>query len=499
MRVSQLSGLPFLQRNLLQRGLWLLIAVGVGVCATVVPMPLLLIGAGVFGLLLIGLAQPIALLIATMIAAPLKVLIDTETHVAFDPGQWLLALTVTAWIVRWIAMRRAMSADPIQTQPLIYRSAIYLPIVIVLLGAGLSVFVALSPLTTLVELSKWLEMLIVATLVVSFCVTHDWQWPLIGLITAGVSQALIGLYEFFGGSGIPSLWILDNQRFRAFGTFGQPNPFGAFMGLLLPIVIGWLGGSIGLMFRRKAGLATIAVLILCAGLLFGGLIASWSRGGWLGFGAALFVMAIFAPRQRWRGLLFAAIVLLIGGGALVTNLVPASIASRLGDFTSEFTGIADVRGQVITDANYAVLERLAHWQAGLAMADAHPWLGVGFGNYEVAYPQVQLVNWKYPLGHAHNYYINMLAETGIVGLIAYVAAWLIIFALTIRLLSRTEDAARGVVLGLLGSWTYLSIHSLFDKLYVNNLFLHIGAMLGLIGGLYWSNRTENVGSKRHLV
>jgi fatty acid desaturase len=37
-----------------------------------------------------------------------------------------------------------------------------------------------------------------------------------------------------------------------------------------------------------------------------------------------------------------------------------------------------------------------------------------------------------------------------------------------------------MTLGLLGVWTHLAVHSFFDKLYVNNLFLHLGVMLGLL-------------------
>ncbi len=49
-------------------------------------------------------------------------------------------------------------------------------------------------------------------------------------------NALIGLYEFFGGSGALVL-LIDNRFSRAFGTFGQPNPFGGFMGLLAPVAL----------------------------------------------------------------------------------------------------------------------------------------------------------------------------------------------------------------------------------------------------------------------
>jgi len=85
------------------------------------------------------------------------------------------------------------------------------------------------------------------------------------------------------------------------------------------------------------------------------------------------------------------------------------------------------------------------------------------------------------LGHAHNYYLNLLAETGIIGLGAYLIAWLMIAILTLRALGRETGFRRGVALGILGTWAHLTAHNFFDKLYVNNMFLHLGVMLGLIG------------------
>ncbi len=509
---------------------WAIVAVSAGIVAAIVPPALGLVILGLVSLLLIGVAQPVALLMATLIVAPLKALIDTESAIKFDPGQIMLALTAAIWLVNRILTRR----------PIVRGSAIYLPIVIILISASFSLFVAIAPVTTLTELSKWVEMLGVAAIVATIGAERGWGWPFVGLVAATSANAAIGLYQFFGGSGAPSLWIIDNQHFRAFGTFGQPNPFGAFMGLTLPLVIGLIGGLVGEMIHltpqpplrnhgegepnaahrriicvtsdrnpadrplsvrteRGSGGEVLRLLGLaaCAALLFGALIASWSRGSWLGLGAALFVMLMFAPRRRAIGIGVAGGIAVIGFVLYMTGLLPASISARLGDFSSELGGFGDMRGQVITGANYAVLERLAHWQAGLAMADAHPWLGVGFGNYEAAYPQYGLPNWKFPLGHAHNYFINVLAETGLVGLSGYVIAWVIIVGLTIQVLRRTHGAARGLALGALGSWTYLAVHSIFDKLYVDNLFLHVGAILGLIGGLHLSSTRVKQSNSEH--
>jgi hypothetical protein len=48
---------------------------------------------------------------------------------------------------------------------------------------------------------------------------------------------------------------------------------------------------------------------------------------------------------------------------------------------------------------------------------------------------------------------------------------------------RRTDWRRGIALGGLGMLAHLAAHSFFDKLYVNNLFLVLGAVLGMISGL----------------
>jgi O-antigen ligase len=105
---------------------------------------------------------------------------------------------------------------------------------------------------------------------------------------------------------------------------------------------------------------------------------------------------------------------------------------------------------------------------------------VGFSNYEPAYPQYALMNWPIPLGHAHNYYLNVGAELGIPGLLAYLWLWVAILWQTLRALRRGPGWQRGLALGLLGAWTHLSAHNFFDNLYVNNTHLLIGALLGVV-------------------
>jgi O-antigen ligase len=167
------------------------------------------------------------------------------------------------------------------------------------------------------------------------------------------------------------------------------------------------------------------------------------------------------------------------GGA---GLLPAAISDRFADIGA-LVNIPDVRGAKINDANYAVIERIAHWQAAIRMIEANPWTGVGFSNYQPVYEQYRLLNWPMPLGHAHNIYLNIAAETGLPGLTAYLLLWMAILIQTIRALRIQHGIGRGLALGLMGAWIHLSAHQMFDNLYVNNVHLSIGAMIGVLSVL----------------
>jgi O-antigen ligase len=186
-----------------------------------------------------------------------------------------------------------------------------------------------------------------------------------------------------------------------------------------------------------------------------------------------------APRRWGWGLALVAVGGALALGLLQAGLLPASIANRLAD-VADFTAVTDVRGANINDGNFAIIERLAHWQAAEAMARDNPWLGVGLGNYGAAYPRYALLNWPNALGHAHMIYLNVLAETGVVGLSAYLALWVAVVGLTLSVIGRSDGWARGLALGLLGAWVHLSAHQVVDNLYVNNIHFTLAVLLGLL-------------------
>jgi O-antigen ligase len=471
---------------------WLALAIGLGLFIGLAPG---MVGGGVLALVgfgLIVLVEPSLGLIVMLCIAPLKTLIATESPLPlpFDVGQIGLGCVIFAWMI-WRTTQQRYGDLPL--------SRLYLPLLGIMLGFSPSLFNAVSPGAWLSEMLKWAEILLLVVIVLDL--RRRWSWIVFGVILAAALQAVIGLYEYFGGSGAPHLWISNYQNFRAFGTFGQPNPFSAFMGLSLPLSLGmaWgyaTKGYAGWCTDRQNWVGPGLLALAYAGfsvLLFGGLIVSWGRGAWLGFGAAAAVMVFFAPRRRWLAVLMLAAGGLLVGLLWVTGLVPATIQQRIDNTLTEFVGFGDMRGVPINNDNFAIVERLAHWQAAYYMANAHPFIGVGLGNYEAVYPDYALPSWPRALGHAHNDYLNLLAETGIVGLAVYLVGWGFIAYWTIRALRLSDPVQRGLALGLLGTWTHLAVHSFVDKLYVNNIFLHVGVMVGLLAVIYCRLLEENDG------
>ncbi|NJL56629.1 hypothetical protein HC928_16795, partial [bacterium] len=181
----------------------------------------------------------------------------------------------------------------------------------------MTVFGAWSIGAWLSEWLKWVLTLLLAVLVMDIANYRRWEWVLLGITVAGAAHALIGLYIFLGGSGADHL-LIAGRFFRAFGTFGQPNPFGGFMGLLAPVALAsaWGYGHVLWVMQRNHGPIDRNIVLLagfysiCGGLMVAALIASWSRGAWLSLAGALTVTMIACRVDGWQSLAWVRVCLL---------------------------------------------------------------------------------------------------------------------------------------------------------------------------------------------
>ncbi|MEI6777096.1 MAG: O-antigen ligase family protein [Chloroflexales bacterium] len=328
------------------------------------------------------------------------------------------------------------------------------------------------------------------------------RWKLLGLLAclllAPATDAVVGLVQFWYGIGPPSFGI-GGGHMRSSGTIGQPNSFAGYMNQSWPLAFSLMGVALIWLWRgapRRLGLIALAVVSGVAGLLLAALLTSFSRGGWVGAigGAVAMILAVIpllAPRLRriaWR-----TAALTVGGLALVLTLgsgglLPVSLSSRMSSITANLR-IFDVRGVMITPENFAVVERMAHIQAGWNMLVRHPITGVGPGNFSAAFNQaprpgdapITVRPWYVSRGHAHNYYLNMAAETGVIGAAAYVV---LIGAVALQAVRAIRSARgmlwRGVAIGCAGVVAAVAVHNIFENLHVLNMGLQLGTIWALL-------------------
>jgi O-antigen ligase len=340
------------------------------------------------------------------------------------------------------------------------------------------------------EVIKWIELPILLLVAPAMLTLRQGKWLAAALITGACVQAAIGLYQFIFRIG-PDHFLIMGQFMRASGVFQQPNPFGGFMGLALPVAVSlaiWAWSESTNAPSRRWLFVTWGLFYTGAVLLIGvGLLTSWSRGAWLG--AMVGVLVVLVLRSRRAALLSAIAALLLTSmallGTLSPTLLPQPITDRLADVPAYF-GLTDVLSQPVTDENFSVVERIAHWTAAQRMWERSPWLGVGAGNYATVYPEVRLPRWEDPLGHAHNIYLNVLGESGLLGLAAFLALWGIVVGWVWQR-SHTKSAPgadkrwqAAVAIGVLGLVAHLSVHNLVDNLFVRGILVYIGLWLAVI-------------------
>ena len=330
------------------------------------------------------------------------------------------------------------------------------------------------------EILRWVELLGILVVAATFCTWANRRYlAVVALLIASSLEALLGWGQFFLRHGPASFQI--GPFLRAYGTFAQPNPFGGYLAMTLPVAVAlafwrrpWAGWP-----NRLTALAIIAMAIGGVALLM-----SLSRGAWMG--VLLGLAALFWVQARRGGLVIlaamASIVALVGLDSL--HVVPAVISNRLAQIV-DYVGLFDAARVVPNSQNWAIVERMAHWQAAWNMYMAYPVLGVGPGHYALAYPDFRVNDfWVNPLGHAHNIYLNVMAETGFLGITTYLLQFLSWLAVILAGFHRAKSPVdRALAAGVLASCLAVAVHNTFDDLYVHGLNAQLGLLVGLAASI----------------
>ncbi|MGE0268337.1 MAG: O-antigen ligase family protein [Candidatus Omnitrophota bacterium] len=262
---------------------------------------------------------------------------------------------------------------------------------------------------------------------------------------------------------------------RVLSSFRHPNDFASYLTVVIPVlfslsVIQFLNlkvkRDVFLEREDSSGFFSspyflgICFFLLCMSVISLGL--TFSRGGWLACGLALFCLVYKRPK-----LLILYLVLgLLFGGIFVVKMVNERTTNIGGSYKSVFFNTSD---------------RGSNWSEALSIIKERPVFGVGLNNYtRVAF----LEKFRRP-EYPHNCYLQIAAEMGLVGLLSFFwVFWSLFKAGGNHLKQLKEYLSYHLHLGVMAGLGAFLIQSFFDTNFYSTqltsyMWLTIGVMLAI--------------------
>ncbi|MCB1583136.1 MAG: O-antigen ligase family protein [Marinicella sp.] len=221
-------------------------------------------------------------------------------------------------------------------------------------------------------------------------------WVFDALVQAAIGVNLLGMTSYPG---------------RLTGIFAENVKLGPILALFLPLIL--------IQSRQYAQWWRwlIVVLVLMVILLSG------TRSAWL-MAAFVLVMFWWHHVKGRRVLLLAKVMILAVAGMSALYLISD-------DFSQRINRSAQIFGGDWEAIDFALADRLPIWQTAINMYQAHPINGVGARAFRQAYDEFAEVGDVWVAGqgsglHAHHWVLELLAETGTIGLSLFIALMIVV-------------------------------------------------------------------------
>ena len=336
---------------------------------------------------------------------------------------------------------------------------LYLAVLGLILFCAAQKFLGFSvyPYATKIELLKWIAYFALAFLTVeTFRTPEQSNRFAVFLLSFGFVVALFAIAQHYTFNGKLYWFAPLPQSSEPFGPFVDRDHFAAFVELTAPFGLAML--LHGTCRGEKATLVALFTAVPIAALFLCG-----SRGGIVGFAfASLFLISVLRRRNNRtrRFLAFASLIILCG--SLVFWLGASAIMQRFGALT-----VSDIsRDQRVSMDRDTWKVFMDHYSTG-----------TGLGTLESVFPQYETTYTGRVVDHAHNDYLELLAETGVIGGFLGLAFIVLLFRQGLANLNSCEcQSDRAFYAGALAACGALLVHSFVDF----NLHVPSNALLFLL-------------------
>ena len=289
----------------------------------------------------------------------------------------------------------------------------------------------------------------------------------LSVILIGFVEALYGLFAYVNDPDA-LLWFTRTHRSysnRVAGTYVNPNHLAGLMNITIPLAVAFFVSFAGSVRRGKGRARNVIIELAASGkaimsylLLFSiilmvlALIFSGSRMGQFAFFcglAATAMLSVFRGARKGQQRVSPRLLLIAIGCLSIAVLWGAWKGL---DPVIERWGTA---GQELTEA------RTILWETTKPLIRDFPVTGTGFGTYELAYRSYQPESFGTTLyDHAHNDYLQVLAETGWIGFVLWLAFFaLFLVRVIIKWFQNTDPFSVAIGAGGIAATIALLVHS----------------------------------------
>jgi O-antigen ligase len=314
---------------------------------------------------------------------------------------------------------------------------------------------SLDPYSTRFVLVQVTALLIYLAATLVFTDTPNRLRLLVRTITIfGFLLAIFGLTQSFTSPN-RVYWVRELAQSTAFGPFINRHHFAGYMELTMAL-------PLGLVFSGGVGKEKRLLYLFAAGLMAVALIFTNSRGGMISLVAEVVFIAAIGLRRRHRRHSIHPDSRLIASRAFRTASALALVcAIFLG--AVYFGGEGALTRMVGTvNSDDPTTGRAHFWDVTLYIIKAHPIIGTGLGAFGVVYTRYDTRNGLYRLEQAHNDYLQVLSDGGLLGALLGLAFIVMLFRMGFARRESRDDFRRGVAIGALAGCFAVLVHSFFD-------------------------------------